>query len=189
MKYILPILLAVSMALSSCADGIRSAQGIVEGAQATLLQIQQQEAQAIAALDAAMIAAERIGSEAAQEWVVAARDALAQIQARIPDAQAQLELADQGLQLALDKAEGRLGWVELIVGVGTALLSGGGAAIWQAGRARRWMDVARHMASVGQSIKHRAEEKGVAVADITERAARQQQARGFQIEAQKALYR
>lgn len=183
MKVIIALIALV--VLSSCGHRITEAQWVVDRADQILAELQDREQQALLVLDAAERLANTIGGEEAAAAVQDARAVVAAIQEQIPGARDHLERAQEGLEVARQTMGiGVMDIAIMLISLGIGI----GPALWQAVRARRWLEVARHLAHISQQFKHRAEEQQVDVGDIITKAKRDQEVMNIERDVHRVLY-
>ena len=169
--------LACMLAMTSC-GGVAEARAALDAARNRVAQIEQALKASEHALAIARTIADRTGSEQAIAAVATAERAAEALRSAMPGVQSAAEAAEAALVAAEQATASRWGWLEVAGTVALSLIGGGGAAIMQAYRAKRWADLAAHGIQLAQTIKKRAESASVPVADILTTAATWQHGRG-----------
>jgi hypothetical protein len=154
---LIPIFVALFL-FSGCTAQIRVAQEALSNAESRIALLEAAEAKAEQALATARHLAEVSGSDQAIQAVEIAEASLAALKVALPQAR-EAATAAKGV-LSAAEAASRHSTLENITAILFALMGGGGA-IWQAARAKKWGEAFVAVTRTAEAFKDRAEAIGV----------------------------
>jgi hypothetical protein len=173
------VIAMIGLSLCGCSgEQLARAQASLQAAETRLAMLSEAVESTGKALEAAKRIADATGSEAAIAAVQTAQDMRDTLATALPAARDAAAMARAAVESAEMAQRNRFGWVEMLVTAGITLATGGGAAIAQAVKARKWAQVAAHGLRLANEIKHRAEAVDLPIQPILDRAVAWQEAKG-----------